>query len=233
MQHIIKELLFPRRCPVCDDLVVPFGALCCEKCEGHFRYLGDNYCMKCGKGLSGSEKEYCGDCRRRQHRFVRGRSLYHYESAAGAIFRFKYQGRQEYADFFGRELYRRLGSDIMNMKAEAVIPVPLHRSRYIERGYNQAALLGKVLAEHCQIPFMDYLVVRRRKTVPQKKLNYTERQKNLKKAFKMRVNGVKLKSVIIVDDIYTTGSTVDALAETLSEAGMEDIYVITLAAGIE
>lgn len=159
--------------------------------------------------------------------------MYHYESVAGAIFRFKYQGRQEYADYFGEQLYRYLGGDIRAMRADGIIPVPLHKSRYHERGYNQSALLGKALAKRCGIPFYDKLVTRQRKTVPQKQLNYAERQNNLKKAFKLCVNDVKLNTVIIIDDIYTTGSTVDALAEVLLAGGVKQIYVVTLAAGME
>ena len=76
-------------------------------------------------------------------------------------------------------------------------------------------------------------MIRHRKTVPQKQLNYAERQNNLKKAFKICANDVKLKAVIIIDDIYTTGSTVDALSEVLLEGGAQQIFVITLAAGME
>ena len=189
--------------------------------------------MRCGKGLRRQETEFCSDCLKRPHKFERGRSLYHYDSVSGAIYRFKYQGRQEYADFFGEELFRYLGSDIMRMGAEAIIPVPLHKSRHNERGYNQSALLGEALAKRCQINFRDDLVIRCKKTVPQKKLSYSERQNNLKRAFKLSVNDVKLNTVIIIDDIYTTGSTVDALAEVLLEGGVKHIYVITLAAGVE
>ena len=233
MQNIITELTFPRRCPVCDDIVVPWGELCCKRCVGRLRYLGENYCMKCGKGLSGPEKEYCGDCRKYPHKFERGRSLYRYESVASSLFRFKYHGRQEYVDFFAEELYKELGNDLRAMRAEAIIPVPLHKSRYKERGYNQSALLGKALAKRLELPFEEDLVVRWRKTVPQKQLNYAERQNNLKKAFKICTNDVKLEKVIIIDDIYTTGSTVDALSEVLLEGGVKHIFVVTLAAGME
>ncbi len=233
MQDIITELLFPRRCPICDDIVKPWGSLCCRECLPRLQYLGANYCMKCGKGLSRQEAEYCHDCRKYPHKFERGRSLYRYESVAGSLFRFKYQGRQEYADFFGEELYRNLGSDILAMHADAIIPVPLHKSRLNERGYNQAALIGKSLAKRIQIPFHEKIVVRHKKTLPQKQLSYVERQNNLKKAFKLSGNDVKLNTVIIIDDIYTTGSTVDALAEVFLESGVGKVYVITLAAGME
>jgi len=233
MQQIMTELLFPRRCPVCDGIVVPWGDLCCRNCKGKWTYLGADYCMKCGKGLSSQETEYCQDCRKYQHFFERGRSLYRYESVAGAIFRFKYQGRQEYADFFAEEMYRYLGKDILNMKADVMIPVPLHPSRYKERGYNQSALLAKELSRRLHIPFSDKIAVRCKKTIPQKQLSYAERQNNLKKAFKLNGNDVKLNTVIIIDDIYTTGSTVDALAKVLAEGGAKRIYVATLAAGME
>jgi len=233
MQHIITELLFPRRCPVCDEIVVPWGNLCCKACVSKLQYLGSNYCMRCGKGLSRQETEYCQDCRKYRHMFVRGRSLYRYESVAGAIFRFKYQGRQEYGDFFAEELYRYLGRDILAMQPDAIIPVPLHSSRQRERGYNQAQILGKALAKRCELPFRDNLVVRCKKTVPQKQLSRIERQNNLKKAFKLSGNSVKLKKLLIVDDIYTTGSTVDAVAEVLLGGGAQQIYVVTLAAGME
>ena len=233
MKHIFTELLFPRRCPACDDIVIPWGALCCERCKGKFKYLGENYCMKCGKGLSGPEKEYCGDCRKYSHKFERGRSLYQYESAAGSIYRFKYPGRQEYADFFAEELLQYLGRDIRMMKAEAIIPVPLHRSRMKERGYNQSTVLARAFSKRCEIPVLDNLVVRCKKTIPQKQLNYAERQNNLKKAFKICANDVKLNTVIIMDDIYTTGSTVDALTEELLGKGVKHVFVVTLAAGVE
>ena len=233
MRHIFIELLFPRRCPVCDDIVVPWGALCCEICKSKLKYLGANYCMKCGKGLSGPEKEYCGDCRKHSHKFIRGRSLYQYESVAGSIYRFKYQGRQEYADFFAEEMNQFLGKDIQRMQAEAIIPVPLHKSRFKERGYNQAEILARALSKRCGVPVRDDLAVRCKKTIPQKQLNYAERQNNLKKAFKICANDVKLNTVIIMDDIYTTGSTVDALAEVLLDKGVKQVFVITLAAGVE
>lgn len=233
MAYIIKELLFPRRCPICDNIAVPWGVLCCKRCLEHIRYIGEHYCMKCGKGLTKQEQEFCSDCRKRRHYFERGRSLYTYESAAGALFRFKYQGRQEYADFFAQQLYTHLGADIKAMKADMMIPVPLHKTRLKERGYNQAELLGRTLANCLHMPFSNDLVVRCRKTVPQKQLSLSQRQNNLKKAFKLCRNDVELDAVIIVDDIYTTGSTADALSEILIEGGVKHTYVVTLAAGME
>lgn len=189
--------------------------------------------MKCGKGLSREEREFCRDCEEHRHYFCRGRSLYRYESVAGALFRLKYQGRQEYADFFAEELCRHLGNDIRSMKADVMIPVPLHKSRFRKRGYNQAAVIGRALAMRLDIPFCEDMVIRCKNTIPQKQLSLSERQNNLKRAFKLSGNDVKSNTVIIVDDIYTTGSTADALSKVLMEGGVQQVYVVTLAAGME
>ncbi len=230
---MLEEFLFPRRCPVCDKIVIPFGKLCCETCRKKLIYIGRDYCMKCGKGLSDSESVYCSHCQEYPASFMHGRSLYHYESVAKSIFRFKYQGRQEYADFFGEELYQHFANDIKQMRADAFIPVPLHKHRLRERGYNQSALLARVLSEKCGICCKENVVIRQKDTVPQKKLNFAERQNNLKKAFKLLENDVKLNVVIIIDDIYTTGSTVSALSDVLLMGGVKEVYVLTLASGVE
>ncbi|MCD8326712.1 MAG: ComF family protein [Lachnospiraceae bacterium] len=229
---IIKELLFPRRCPVCDR-PAPWGEEICPGCRGKLVYLGHSYCLKCGKGLAREEWEYCGDCRRFPHAFDRGRSLYSYESAAGAIFRLKYQGRQEYADFFAEEWYRRMADTIDAWQIDMIVPVPLHKSRRRQRGYNQAELLAKALGRRTGLPVSAKCVVRSRKTVSQKQLNRTERQNNLKNAFKINRVDVQLKKILVVDDIYTTGSTADAVAAVLKRAGAAKVYVLTLAAGTE
>lgn len=120
---------------------------------------------------------------------------------------------------------------VRGLSPDALVPVPLHEKRLAARGYNQAALLAEEIGKALHIPVYDKLVVRGKNTVPQKTLNRAERQNNLKRAFKIVANDVKLKTIILIDDIYTTGSTLDALAETLTEAGAEKIYFLTLSAG--
>ncbi len=229
---IIKELLFPRRCPVCDR-PAPWGEYICPGCRGKLIYLGRSYCLKCGKGLSKEEWEYCSDCHRYSHVFDRGRSLYSYESVAGAVFHLKYKGRQEYADFFAEEWYRELRDTIAAWKIDLIVPVPLHKSRKRRRGYNQAELLAKALGRRLGLPVCGQCVIRSRKTISQKQLNRTERQNNLKNAFKIAEVDVQLKIILIVDDIYTTGSTADAVAAVLKKAGAARVYLLTLAAGME
>lgn len=226
----LLQLLFPLRCPVCDDIVRPSGEKICLECLGRLKLLAPPWCMKCGKRLA-EEGEFCADCRRIQHLFRRGRALYEYESAAPAIYRFKYGGRREYADFFGEQVAEYLGDFVRTVGPDALIPIPLHRKRQAARGYNQAECLARAVGSRLGVPVQAGYLVRVKNTVPLKYENPEERQNNLKKAFNIARNDVKLKRVILIDDIYTTGSTMDEAAVTLREAGVEEICFIALACG--
>lgn len=229
-QNGLLQLLYPLRCPVCDGIVQPAGERICLKCLGKLKLLTPPWCLKCGRKLS-QESEYCADCRQKRHGFVRGRALYEYGSAAHSIYRFKYGGRREYAAFFGEQAAEYLGNFIRDVCPDALIPVPLHKKRRAVRGYNQAELLAKEIGMRLNVPVDTKLVVRRKNTAPLKYENPKERQNNLKKAFIIAGNDVKLKRVMIIDDIYTTGSTMDEIAGTLKEAGVEEIYFLALACG--
>lgn len=236
--HIIKtflgtltDLLYPRRCPICDRAVRPFGSLVCDTCREKPIYIKEPVCMKCGKELEDEEEEYCGDCRRRRHLFDSGRSVFAYKSLAGSLYRFKYKGRQEYAAYYARCMYERLGGWISQRRPDALIPVPVHASKKRTRGYNQAEVLARELGNIMHIPVDTNLIARVRKTVPMKNLSVSDRQNNLKRAFKICRNDVKLDTIVIIDDIYTTGSTIDAMSYELRRAGIRHVYFVTLAIG--
>lgn len=227
----LVEWLYPRRCPVCDK-PVPQRSMICQKCYSQLRYLDGALCYKCGKKLQSEELEYCHDCRERKHWYEQGRALYEYGTIKDAIYRLKYQGRAEYATFFGHEMATRLRTDICRWKPDAIISVPLHPKKMAKRGYNQAELLGRELGKALNVPFYGNLIKRVRNTKPMKDLDPSERQINLKNAFIMRKSDVKLKRVIVIDDIYTTGSTIDSIALCLQKNGIHNIYFITLAIGV-
>ena len=227
------QLLFPRRCSVCDGIVVPSGEKVCLDCLKKLKPLAAPWCMICGKGMR-REGELCEECQKgRIHAFRRARALYDYPSVAPSIYRFKYGGRREYKDFFGEEMARHLGDFIRGAEADGLVPIPLHKRRMRKRGYNQAAELAKVLGAHLGLPVYEGLLLRVKNTAPLKEQNYKERQNNLKKAFLVRQNDVKLKTIILIDDIYTTGSTVDEAAMALRQGGIENVYVVTLAGSME
>ena len=226
----VLQLLLPRRCPACDGIVQPIGEKLCTQCLGKLKLLTPPWCMKCGKKITG-QKEYCLDCVRKEHEYIRGRALYEYESAALSIYRFKYGGRQEYASFYGEQVAEYLGDFVRSIRPDALIPIPLHKKRKRTRGYNQAELLAQAIGDGLGVPVYNDFLVRVKNTVPLKYENPEERQNNLKKAFNIRQNDVKLEKVILIDDIYTTGSTIDEAARTLKTAGVKEIYFIALACG--
>ena len=177
------------------------------------------------------EKEYCYDCMKSQRQYDAGRALYEYGCIRKSIYRFKYMGRQEYAEFFGKQIVEKMAEQIQKWHPDALIPIPLYSMKQRHRGYNQAELLARVIGKRMNIPVYTQLVKRVRDTKPLKELSPSERQNNLKKAFKICKDDVKLRVVILIDDIYTTGSTMNEIAVELKEVGVIKIYFITLAIG--
>lgn len=228
--QLTLQLLFPRRCPVCDRIVRSFGRKICPECRGRLRVVSAPWCMKCGKKLR-EERELCTDCRRGTHVFLRGRSLYEYADVAPSIYRMKYGKRQEYAEFFGEEAAKHLAGFIRQVQPDALIPIPLHKKRLRKRGYNQAALLARAVGASAGVPVYEKMMLRIKNTAPLKQQNPEERQNNLKKAFIITQNDVKLNTIIIVDDIYTTGSTIDEAARVWIAAGVPNVYFIAMACG--
>lgn len=226
----VVQLLFPRRCPVCDRIVVPWGEKICLECLERLKPVKPPWCMQCGKKLQ-APGAYCRECGPGKRNFVRGRILYEYGSAAGSIYRFKYGGRREYADFFGEQIVQYLGDFIRGVRPEGIVPIPLHPRRMARRGYNQALLLAERIGALTGVPVYGDWLVRVKNTVPLKRLSPKERQNNLKKAFNIAGNDVKLKVVMVVDDIYTTGATIDEAAKVLRQAGVERVYFAALAGG--
>lgn len=225
------DYLFPSRCVVCDEVTDSPGEGICERCRDKIVYIREPYCLKCGKQLRKEEKEYCSDCERIRHFFDSGISLYDYGSMADSVFRFKYAGRMEYAAFYGKDLYEKKENWLKALRPDALIPVPIHSSRMRSRGYNQAALIARELSKHSGIPVREQLIRRNFRTQPLKDLSHAERQNNLKRAFKICQNDVKLNTIVIIDDIYTTGSTIDSMTKVLKGAGIGRVHFITLTIG--
>ncbi len=224
------DVLFPRRCPICDRVLRFRKETICPQCLQKVKFIQSPACMKCGKGLP-EEAEYCQDCRRKKHLFQQGAAEFEYGPMASSIYRFKYGGRQEYALFFGSCMASALGGRMRRWRVQALVPVPVHPSRKRKRGYNQAQLLAEEISRQTGIPVRDDIIARCKKTVPQKNLDEKQRQNNLKRAFKILRNDVKLDTIVIIDDIYTTGSTIDAMTTALHEAGVSRVYFAALAIG--
>lgn len=232
----ILHLLFPARCPFCDK--VRFSSLffeaelVCPPCKKQPEYVKEPVCKRCGKPLEDERREYCQDCNRRPRHFIQGKALWLYkDEVKHSVYRFKYQNRREYARYYGDEIVRVYGEWIRSCKIEGIVPVPLHKSRKRQRGYNQAELLAREISGKMKIPMYAKLLIRSKNTGVQKTLNQEERKNNLKKAFKTPQNKVQLRYILLVDDIYTTGSTMNEAALELKRAGVEYVYCISICIG--
>lgn len=226
----ITDLLFPPRCALCDS-VIPGGKMICRGCAAKLRPVGRETCRKCGKSLQNTNSIYCYDCSKKVHYYDRGFAIFEYRDVKAGLYRFKYAGRAEYARFYAACAYKFLGGVIGKLHPDAFVPVPIHKKRLNKRGYNQAEVLATELSKLFGVPVVNDLIVRAKATVPLKNLNEEGRINNLKKAFIMGSNGVKLETIVIIDDIYTTGSTIDAISRLCRQAGVKEIYFLTIAIG--
>ena len=231
----VIDIFYPKRCAFCDR-VLPVGEkFLCSECSGLTPEVGEHYCMKCGKPVE-EDEEYCIDCTNKETTFQYGRSVFVYNGLVkDSISRFKYHGRQEYAAFYAHAMYRQFGTWIARIAPDALIPVPIHKERRQRRGYNQAELVALELGRLCKVPVAADYLVRIKNTQPQKELSGKERLANLSQAFSVRTMSQELyknlECVIIVDDIYTTGSTVETCAQILREQGVGRIYFLCIGIG--
>lgn len=225
------ELLYPRACPLCGDLLKQ-GRYVCEECLALIFPVAPPVCLRCGCEIMNAEEEFCEDCAKRHRSFVRGFPALNYVGEiCGCTQAFKYKGKKNYAAFFADEICKRHGNAIKDIKPDALIPVPIHAKRKMRRGYNQAELLAGELSRRLDIPVDADLIVRSVNTLPQKELNVEERYLNLKKAFISADKIVEYKCVMLVDDIYTTGATIEACTNVLRESGVGSVFYTSICIG--
>ncbi|NLG02361.1 MAG: ComF family protein, partial [Clostridia bacterium] len=198
MKHHIIDLIFPKRCPICGDIMEAGARLACPICKLKAPYVTTPYCLKCGKPIADAHMEYCTGCMENEPLFTQGRALFRYtDQIKKSIYSYKYGNRREYAAYYTEEIIRLLGDDIRRWRADAIIPIPIHKERAKKRGFNQAELIAGMLGRNMQIPVCSDYVIREKNTIAQKNLNREERQNNLKRAFKITQNDVKLEEVIL------------------------------------
>jgi ComF family protein len=237
LRRSLKEMVFPMRCPGCDTVLYLHERKegFCKKCLPGIVKIEGAICMKCGKTLLDGSKEYCLDCSKINHTFDQNRSLFLYDGVMKeAMYRFKYSNRRCYARNFTDEIRRKLMGyleDIGYETIDAVIAIPMSRKGEKKRGYNQAEALAHYISREFNIPERRDVIIRNKETQKMKTLDPVERRLNLINAFKYREIGVKLKKILLVDDIYTTGATLDSVALELREHGVSEIYSICICIG--
>ncbi len=228
-EGFLWDILYPGRCAVCDRVLKRGEYGVCTHCTPLPQKIEGDICMKCGRPVPG-EGVICSRCEKGENTFCEGRSSFLYDRyMRRSISFFKYKGRQEYASYYASVLDEMFREKVEAWGAEALVPVPVHAERLRKRGYNQAALIAGELGRKNGLPVYD-LLLRNRKTIPQKELSDKERLKNLCNAFSVNKEvwelSKRIKCVIIIDDIYTTGSTIEACSRTIKTLGIQKIYFL-------
>ncbi len=232
MQARVLDLLFPPQCLSCHARVPTHGTLC-PTCWQGVRFITEPCCALCGLPFEYATglNALCGACLHEPPPFARARAAFVYDAASRRlVLSLKYYDQTLLAKTYGTWLMS-AGRELIE-SCDVIVPVPLHYWRFVARRYNQSALLAQSLARLSQKPALLTALTRRRHTRPQAALPRKERISNVKGAFTVTVRGaqaIKGKSVLLVDDVMTTGATIHECTRALLGAGALNVQVLTLA----
>jgi len=230
MLHFILDWIFPPRCIICDN-IIPLNKPrhFCESCLEVITPLPRPVCEKCGIPVSSGH--ICAKCKNKKISFERNFAAYAYDDLFQAlIHRFKYRSRPEYGAGLGLLTAQAISRDELP-EIDCIIPIPIHKKRLRERGFNQSELLARALSKVWSIPVDLSLLIRVKNTKPQSSLGIEARKNNIQGAFAINMLKRKTtpyKTILLVDDIYTTGSTMESASGALKEYGIEKIFCCTL-----
>ncbi|MCR5797027.1 MAG: ComF family protein [Eubacterium sp.] len=234
MERLLRILYTPR-CVVCGKSLGLRGLQeLCEGCRDKVKIVRGPRCMHCSKPIYDDEQEFCGDCRDHASQIESGMALLEYNEAARKIVaRFKYEGDLDCGIFFTDRMVDELRSWIEQVNPDIIIPVPVHRTRLRYRGFNQAEVMARRIGERMDIPVDSVSLRRISKTLPQKNLDRNLRYSNLRKSLEVdeKFSCSGRKSVLLVDDIYTTGATLEACASVLKQNGATQVNSICMCIG--
>ncbi len=233
----IISTLFPPVCPLCRAAILKRKEALCCLCLSNLRLIQPPFCSRCGEPLEGRRdytSGYCLKCLRENNNQLPDYSVrstaWYTETLRKAILAIKYGGHAYIASSLGLFLKGQYNRFFTTRSFDRIIPVPLHPKRLREREFNQCVLLARPLAKSLQLPLDLDAVIRARHTLSQSVSKKTERKRNLKGAFRVvRPSAIRGQSLFIVDDVYTTGATLEALAESLFASGAKNVTAFTLA----
>ncbi len=237
----LVSVLFPAGCRLCEGVLLRASTVpICEECLGSFPALGGAGCETCGQPLatwslsspeaaSSAQGLLCPECQTRTYGFDRARSYALYKGPlVPAVMLLKFERVEPLGSWFSDRLAEVAKREALN--ADIVVPVPLHRQRRRERGYNQAELVAKPLARKLCVPYRAVLLTRTKPRPDKHILSLEERWDSVRGAFATRP-GSKVDNlrVLLVDDVMTTGATLDACAKALRGAGAKSVIGLTIA----
>ena len=222
----VLDFALPPRCAGCGCIVADVHSFCTE-CWTEVEFLGETGCVTCGLPLQATEAQTCGICLAKPPRIARMRAAVAYDDLSRSLaIRLKYGRKVAIA----RTMARYMAPLVAHSPEPILVPVPLHRSRLWQRGFNQSALVARELSRRLKVPADSLALCRSRRTPPLKGMSPLQRRKTVAGAFEVRNKAaVAGKTVILIDDVLTTGSTAEACARTLQRAGAARVELITWA----
>lgn len=225
------DVILPPRCLICGKAIHSCDTLCSD-CFAQISFISFPYCAHCGRplALSSDEQHYCAMCLSNKDPFRLCRSAVKYDDfSKKLILDFKFSDCLENRTLLTNWLFL-AGNDIFKAGIDLIIPVPLHYMRLFKRKYNQSAVLASGLSKLTGIP-ADYKSLQKiRHTIPQISCTGKQRVKNVKKAFDVTSpHNIKGKRIVLIDDVFTTGSTLKECAKVLKKAGAKSVDTLTIA----
>lgn len=236
----LASVAFPSGCRLCDELLTRADRLAfCDACLESFQKISGDVCARCGQpwtqpAANAKEGAICRECSARQFAFDAARSFGIYEGAlARAIVLLKYEEMEPLGAWFGKRLREVSGAWPEEFAADLVVPVPLHRTRQKERGFNQVDLFGRPLARSLGLSYRPVLLKRERARPEKHLLHFDERWEAVRGAFVIRKGGrVDNLRILLLDDVMTSGATLDACSRALREAGARSVAGLTIARAV-
>jgi len=230
--NALAAFAFPARCVLCRrDIDWPFIGPICDGCRRGLPSISPPFCHRCGLPYPKSATEgFCGPCQQNRRRFRRARSAGPYDgSLRESLLQFKFGGRARLGVALGRFAFERsIGAGELPIPA-VVVPVPLSRGRRRERGYDQAELLARAVASAAGVP-VSRLLVKVKERPPQAELEARSRWRNAAGAYRACIpSSLRGKDLLLVDDVFTTGATVEACSRALLRSGARAVDVLTVA----
>jgi len=239
----LLDWIYPPRCRFCGEPLPSHAEeYFCSACRERIRIVSHPLCPTCGRPFldTGGEDHLCGSCLMRSPYFERARAWACYPTEAieghplrDVLQRFKYGRKLSLGKPLGRLMARACAPFFHDCTFDVIVPVPLHPKRLRWRGFNQALVLAREVGRGWGVPVDPFILVRSRETPPQTQLAEEERRKNVRGAFALgRGKTVQERFVLLVDDVYTSGATVNECSRTLCRGGAKGVYVLTLARAV-
>ncbi len=229
----ISDLLFPPVCVFCGIEHVSADSEMCEKCARDVVWVDDPICQRCGiptPGLNQGGQKLCGKCLQDLPPFDKARFSVFYSSVIRrGILHFKFYNSLFYAEALSRFLERTFRDHFSEEDLDAIIPIPVHDKRLLKRGYNQCEILSTKLGAKVGVPVMTNTLLKKRNTVPQTQLKRRQRVDNVKGSFSVNnTASIKGKRLLVLDDVFTTGSTLTEASLALKRHGASSVQALVL-----